>query len=229
MCLASSTGARISESSLLSLPWLRVIDHLFWARNFANYSTWFISLNSLMISYEKYNVFIKISFFLEQFKVHDRIEGQYWDVLCTTCPHICIAYLIMNITHQRNMFVLVAEPTLTHHAWVLSCFSGVRLLYDPMDCSLPNTSVHGDYLGKNNGVSCHALLQGIFPTKRSNLGLLRFLRWQADSLLLTTSWKPLPTSFSSVQFIITPKSILYPWYCTFYGSEQMYNDIYPSL
>ena len=78
-----------------------------------------------MISYEKYNVFIKISFFLEQFKIHDRIEGQYWDVLCTTCPHICIAYLIMNITHQSSMFVLVDEPTLTHHAWVLSCFSGV--------------------------------------------------------------------------------------------------------
>ena len=30
-----------------------------------------------MISYEKYNVFMKISFFLEQFKVHDKIEGQY--------------------------------------------------------------------------------------------------------------------------------------------------------
>ena len=68
-----------------------------------------------MISYEKYNVFIKISFFLEQFKIHDRIEGQYWDVLCTTCPHICIAYLIMNITHQSSMFVLVDEPTLTNH------------------------------------------------------------------------------------------------------------------
>ena len=34
-------------------------------------------------------------------------------------------------------------------------------LCDPMDCSPPSSSVHGDSLGKNTGVSCHALLQGI--------------------------------------------------------------------
>ena len=37
-------------------------------------------------------------------------------------------------------------------------------LYDPMDCSLPGSSVHGNSLGKNTGVGCHALLQEIFPT-----------------------------------------------------------------
>ena len=36
-------------------------------------------------------------------------------------------------------------------------------LCNPMDCSSP---------GKNTGVGCHFLLQGIFPTQRSNLGLL---------------------------------------------------------
>ena len=36
-------------------------------------------------------------------------------------------------------------------------------LYDPLDCSPPGSSVHGDSLGKNTGVGCHALLQGIFP------------------------------------------------------------------
>ena len=40
-----------------------------------------------------------------------------------------------------------------------------------MDSSLPDSSIHGDSPGKNAGVSCHALLQGIFPTKGSNLGL----------------------------------------------------------
>ena len=43
---------------------------------------------------------------------------------------------------------------------------------DPMDCSLPGSSVRGDSLGKNTGVSCHALLQGIFLTQGSNLCLL---------------------------------------------------------
>ena len=44
-------------------------------------------------------------------------------------------------------------------------------LCDPVDHSLPGSSVLGDYPGKNTGVSCHALLQGIFPTQGSNPGL----------------------------------------------------------
>ena len=38
----------------------------------------------------------------------------------------------------------------------------------PMDRSPPGSSVHRDSPGKNTGVGCHALLQGIFPTQRSN-------------------------------------------------------------
>ena len=37
-------------------------------------------------------------------------------------------------------------------------------LCDPMDCSPPGTSVHGDFPGKNSGVGCHALLQGNLPS-----------------------------------------------------------------
>ena len=44
-------------------------------------------------------------------------------------------------------------------------------LGDPVDCSLPGSSVHGDSPGKNSGVGCHALLQAIFLTQGSNLGL----------------------------------------------------------
>ena len=40
-------------------------------------------------------------------------------------------------------------------------------LFDPMDCSPPGSSIHGDSPGKNTGVGCHAL-QGIFPTQGSN-------------------------------------------------------------
>ena len=45
------------------------------------------------------------------------------------------------------------------------------ILCDPTDCSLPGSSDHGDSPGKNTGVGCHALLQGIFPTQGSNPGL----------------------------------------------------------
>ena len=44
-------------------------------------------------------------------------------------------------------------------------------LCNPMDCSPPGSSVHGDSPGKNTGVRCHALLQGIFPTQGSNPSL----------------------------------------------------------
>ena len=59
---------------------------------------------------------------------------------------------------QIKLKVLVAQSCLT--------------LYNPMDCSLLGSSVHGKYPGKNTGVGCHAFLQGIFPTQGSNLGLL---------------------------------------------------------
>ena len=35
-----------------------------------------------------------------------------------------------------------------------------------------------DSPGKNTGVGCHFILQGIFPTQGSNLRLLCLLHWQ---------------------------------------------------
>ena len=40
-----------------------------------------------------------------------------------------------------------------------------------MDCSLPGSSVYGDFPDQNSGLGCHALLQGIFPTQELNPGL----------------------------------------------------------
>ena len=45
-------------------------------------------------------------------------------------------------------------------------------LCDPMDCSPPGSSVHGDSPGRNTGMGCHVLLWRIFPTQGSNPGLL---------------------------------------------------------
>ena len=42
------------------------------------------------------------------------------------------------------------------------------ILWDPMGFSLPGSAVHGDSPGKNTGVHCHALLQGVFPTQVLN-------------------------------------------------------------
>ena len=68
----------------------------------------------------------------------------------------------------------------------------------PHGCSRPGFSVLGDSPGKNIGVGCHALLQGIFPTQESNLHLLH-CRWILYHLIYqgrpwtggicTKSWK----------------------------------------
>ena len=61
-----------------------------------------------------------------------------------------------------------------------------------------------DFPGKNTGVGCHALLQGIFPTQGSHLPLWRLLLWQAGSLPLAPLAKPHPrerTCLLSFSFI----------------------------
>ena len=71
-------------------------------------------------------------------------------------------------------------------------------LCDPTDCNPPCSSVHGDSQGKNTGVGCHALLQRIFPTQRSNPGLphcrqiLYHLRYQGSPRML--EWVAYPFS-----------------------------------
>ena len=59
---------------------------------------------------------------------------------------------------------------------VCSLTQSCLTLCDLMDCSPPGSSVHADSPGKNTGMSCYALLQGIFPTQGCNPGLLH-CRW----------------------------------------------------
>ena len=57
-------------------------------------------------------------------------------------------------------------------------------LCDPIDCSPPGSSVHGDSPGKNTGVDGHTLLLGIFPTQGSKPRLVSF-PWRR-------AWQPTP-------------------------------------
>ena len=86
-----------------------------------------------------------------------------------------------------------------------ACTKSLQLcptLYNPMGYSSPGSSVHADSPGKNTGVCCHALLQGIFPTKRLNLPFLCLLHWQAGSLPLAPPGKP---NFCSTEHIYWKK------------------------
>ena len=72
------------------------------------------------------------------------------------------------------------------------------ILWDPVDCSPPGSSVHGDSLGKNTRVGCHDLLQGIFPAQGSNPGLLhcrQILYWQSHQGLEISNFFDTWTSF----------------------------------
>ena len=69
-------------------------------------------------------------------------------------------------THRKDFFFL----------FMCLVTQSCPTLCNPMDCSPPSFSVHGDSPGKNTGVGCHAFLQGIFPTQRLNPGLPHW-RW----------------------------------------------------
>ena len=74
-------------------------------------------------------------------------------------------------------------------------------LFDPVDCSPPGSSVHGDSPGKNTRVGSHALLQGNFPTQGLNPGLphcrwiLYHLSYQGSPRIL--EWVAYPFSRGS--------------------------------
>ena len=56
---------------------------------------------------------------------------------------------------------------------LISAYSLSRVrLCEPMDCSPLRLLCPWDSPGKDTGVGCHFLLQGIFPTQEPNLGLL---------------------------------------------------------
>ena len=82
------------------------------------------------------------------------------------------------------------------HDWVtelncalLSRFSHVQL-FEILLAIAHQTLCSWNFLGKNTGVVCCALLQGIFPIQWSNPHLLGLLLWQAGSLPLAWPGKP---------------------------------------
>ena len=75
------------------------------------------------------------------------------------------------------LFIFCCCPFFLKNFLFYCCYCSVAgsclLLCDPMNCSPPGSSVHGDSPGKNTRVGCHAFLQEIFPTQGLNWCLLR--------------------------------------------------------
>ena len=95
-------------------------------------------------------------------------------------PHFFFSVSFLFLCTPSN-FVYIPLVVFFFNCFFLNCasdFMCVRLvaqscqtLWDPIYCSPPGSSVHVDSSGKNTGVGCHALLQGIFPTQGLNLSL----------------------------------------------------------
>ena len=68
-------------------------------------------------------------------------------------------------------------------------------LCNPVDCSLPGSSVHEDSPGKNAGVGCRALLQGVFSTQGSKPHLLCLLHCKRTLYLLSHQGSPMLCTF----------------------------------
>ena len=82
-------------------------------------------------------------------------------------------------------------------------------LCDPMDCSPPGSSIHGDSPDKNTGVGCHGLLQGTFPTQRLNPGLPH-----CRQILYQLSYQGSPACILLLSFLWLQDSLLHG-YVTF--------------
>ena len=102
---------------------------------------------------------------------------------CVSRGHVAQAlHLQTGKASPEVIWVNARERTWTQASWypardfipqLMTCSQSlrrVRLFVTPWT-SLPGSSAHGDSPGKNTEVSCHALLQGIFPTQESNPGL----------------------------------------------------------
>ena len=109
-----------------------------------------------------------------------------------------------NKSQLPKNYLYYEEEGLTNLCAVLSLVTQSYLtLCNPTDCSPPGSSVYSNSSGKNTGVGCHALLQGIFPTQGLNPGLLhcrqilytlshqgspRILEWVAYPFSSGSSW-----------------------------------------
>ena len=92
----------------------------------------------------------------------------------------------------QPIFYLPAIPPCVLAKSLQSC----QTLCDSVGYSLPDSSVHGDYPGKNTGVGCHALLQGIFQTQGSNSHLM-FPALVGEFFTTSATWEAQISAYSS--------------------------------
>ena len=128
-------------------------------------------------------------------------DGPSWapSWAASTCPqgvlHMCISPELTTLTsfqpaHPLDTLQLVKAPlkVVLGCACVQVCAQLCSTLCDPMDCSPASLLCPWDFPGKNTGMGCCALFQGIFPTQGLNTCLLHcrqilyhYATWEAHT------------------------------------------------
>ena len=128
---------------------------------------------------------------------------------CAGCIYIYSCYIFFLDQsldlHGKSLISCVCMLSHFSHVWLCASVVPDSLFLCPRDS-----------LGKNTGVDCHALLQGIFPTQGLNLRLLCLLHWQAGSLPLALPGKLLSLVTVFILMSVLPdKSIATPGFFWF--------------
>ena len=116
----------------------------------------------------------------------------------------------LNLYHQQLSSMQYYIINQSYHAVLCSVAQSRLTPGDPMGCSLPGSSVHGIFPGKNTGVGCHFLLQ----TFGSNTHALCLL---VDSLPLSHQGSPILYFRDSNSFPLVPKEFFF--YSILYHNE----------
>ena len=94
---------------------------------------------------------------------------------CVVCAHmyVCVrVHVHVYVCTCVHVYVCCVCACVCVCCAVLHSLTRLCLTFwDPMDCSPPSSSVHGDSPGKNTGVGSLSLLQGTFPTQGWKPGL----------------------------------------------------------
>ena len=147
---------------------------------------WHNCLEQILVSLRK------PGFRVQSFSRRHNLQG-FWDCILPSFSSSLFSKLLLSFHYKQQS--THPERSITYHAccfmscpilcvlWITSCFSHVQLFVTPW--TVASRLLCPWYSpGKNTGVSCPALLPGIFPTQGSNPHLLclligrQVLHWQ---------------------------------------------------
>ena len=135
---------------------------------------------------------------LRQSSFRARVLTHYIQLFCIS-SNTFLANEICCLILKNFIYVLSPHLGLCCCCYCCSVAKSCHTVCYPMDGSPPGSSVHGDSPGRNTGVGCHVLLQGIFPTQGSNSDLPHCM-WIL--YCLSHQGSPMDISLSKLQEIV---------------------------